>query len=134
MNIQWNPRWRAFEKGISIYRYCCSKLTRIKKKKKGTVVPVPLLPVSIPPAQKVVVAIRYRYHTYWYRYRRAVKGQIRDFYAQFFKPFHIPNPLHHIRQTLNHFSSHMSKPEIKHPRQCFHFSDPDLPQFVALVW
>ena len=36
MSIQWNTGWRVFEKGISIYRHYCSKLTNIKYiKKKG---------------------------------------------------------------------------------------------------
>ena len=34
MSIQWNLRWRAFDKGISIYRHYCSEFTTIRKKKK----------------------------------------------------------------------------------------------------
>ena len=52
MSIQLNPRWRAFEKGISIYRHCCSKFT--KKKKKGH---------------------WYRYLSYRYRYHSVKKWQ-----------------------------------------------------------
>ena len=32
MNIQWNPGWRVFEKGIFIYQHYYSKFTNIKKK------------------------------------------------------------------------------------------------------
>ena len=34
MGIQWNSRWRAFEKAIFIYWHCCSK--RRKKRDSGT--------------------------------------------------------------------------------------------------
>ena len=38
----------------------------------GQVVPVPLSPVPVPPSKKSPVAKWYRYHTYWYRYRRVI--------------------------------------------------------------
>ena len=136
MSIQWNPAWRAYEKDTFIYRHCCSKFLYIYIYIYicGTTIPVPLSPVPVPLVQKGAVGIRYRYCTYWYRYRWADFGQIRVF-NPFCAPLFIPLLTHHyIRQTLALLTSQTRKSKIACSFQCFHCSDPDSSQFAVQTW
>ena len=110
------------------YIYISALLFQIlKKKKKRTAVPIPLV-------QKGAVGIRYRYRTYWYRYRRADLGQIRVF-NPFLHLFSFPLLTHHyIRQTLALLTSHTSKSKIARSCQCFNRSDLDSSQFTVQTW
>ena len=123
----------SMESGMESIRkgsiYIAALLFQIYKKKKGTVVPVPLSPVSIPLVQNLAVGNRYRYRTYWYRYRRVDFWQIRVL-NPFFAPLFTPLLIHHyIRQTLALLTSYTRKSKIARSCQCFHRSDPDSSQF-----
>ena len=98
MSIQRNPGWRAFEKGIFIYRHYCSKFTKIYKK-------------------YIYMGQWYRYHSHLYRYHLCKKwqwpfgtGTAGWFWANlgFLIPFtllcHTHTPPLLYRQTLTHFS------------------------------